>query len=161
MVHEYWQPEGPTCVWTDEQGRTREDAGNLAWRHQHIPLDVPILVGESGANGYIFNRHSSEDNAGWQRFMTPQQYAEQVREYIVGCDDRVQGVCLYMTDYHNDQWRTFDTTPAHDALLAIRETRPAGRGRRRCTSPPSWCSPIPRRLHRSRRRSRAAYSTRR
>lgn len=127
MVHEYWQPEGPTCVWTDEQGRTREDAGNLAWRHQHIPLDVPILIGESGANGYIFNRHSSEDNAGWQRFMTPQQYAEQVREYIQGCDDRVQGVCLYMTDYHSDKWCTFDTTPAHEALLAIRDVRPTRR----------------------------------
>lgn len=130
MVHEYWQPEGPTCVWTDEQGRTREDAGNLAWRHQHIPLDVPILIGESGANGYIFNRHSSEDNAGWQRFMTPARYAEQVREYIQGCDDRVQGVCLYLTDYHSDQWRTFDTTPAHEALLALRDVRPTWRYKR-------------------------------
>lgn len=126
MVHEYWQPEGPTCVWTDDKGNQRSDAGFLAWRHRHIPMDVPILIGESGANGYIWNRHSSSDDAGWARFMGPEKYAEQVQEYIAGCDKRVQGVCLYMTDYHSDQWRTFDTTPAHEALLAIRETRPAG-----------------------------------
>lgn len=126
MAHEYWQPEGPTCVWTDKAGNRRSDAGYLAWRHRHIPLDVPILIGESGANGFIYNRHSGKDDAGWGRFMSPEQYAAQVREYIAGCDTRVQGVCLYMTDYHSDQWRTFDTTPAHEQLLAIRETRPAG-----------------------------------
>jgi len=126
MVHEYWQPEGPNCVWTDEQGKQRADAGYLAWRHRYIPLDVPILVGESGANGYIYNRHSDSDDAGWGRFMGPEQYAAQVREYIAGCDTRVQGVCLYMTDYHSDQWHTFDTTPAHEQLLAIKDTQPAG-----------------------------------
>lgn len=143
MVHEYWQPEGPSCVWTDEQGRTREDAGNLAWRHRHIPLDVPILIGEAGANGYIYNRHSNEDNAGWQQFMSPEQYAEQVCEYIRGCDDRVQGMCLYMTDYHSDQWRTFDTTPAHDALLAIKDTQPAGQPSHTVHIPAIVVEPVP------------------
>lgn len=123
-VHEYWQPEGPSCVWIDAEGKERHDAGNLAWRHHSIPLDVPILIGESGANGYIYNRHSDSDDAGWGRFMEPEQYAAQVREYIQGCDSRVQGVCLYMTDYHSDQWKSFDTTPAHAALLAIADTEP-------------------------------------
>jgi len=124
IVHEYWQPEGPSFVWTDKQARTREDAGNLAWRHQHIPLDVPILVGEAGPNGFIYNRHTNTDNGGWQNYMTPQTYAAQVHEYIEGCDSRVAGVALYMTDYHDDQWKSFDTTPAHDELLAIRDARP-------------------------------------
>jgi hypothetical protein len=125
MVHEYWQPEGPDCIWTDKDGRERNDAGNLAWRHQHIPLDVPILVGESGANGYIYNRHSSQDDAGWQKFMSAENYAAQVSQYIHGCDTRVEGVCLFLTDYHSDQWQTFDTTPAHDALLDIRASQPS------------------------------------
>lgn len=124
VVHEYWQPEGPSFVWTDEKGQQREDAGNLAWRHRNIPLAVPILIGESGANGYIYNRHTNQDNGGWQNYMDAGAYAAQVREYIEGCDSRVQGVCLFMTDYHSDQWRTFDTTPAHDALLAIKGVRP-------------------------------------
>lgn len=115
IVHEYWQPEGPSFG---------EDAGNLAWRHRHIPLNVPILIGESGANGYIYNRHSDKDDAGWSKFMSPEQYAAQVREYIAGCDTRVQGVCLYMTDYHSAQWKAFDTLPAHETLLAIADTRP-------------------------------------
>ena len=124
MVHEYWQPEGPRCVWIDDQGNERRDAGYLAWRHHSIPLDVPILVGESGANGYIYNRHSAQDDAGWGKFMSAQQYAGQVHEYIEGCDKRVEGVCLFMTDYHSDQWGSFDTTAAHAELLGIRGVRP-------------------------------------
>lgn len=124
IAHEYWQPEGPSAVWVDEKGSQRHDAGNLAWRHQHIPLDVPILIGESGANGYIYGRHTQQDNGGWQKYMKPEQYAAQVREYIEGCDNRVEGVCLYMTDYHSDQWKSFDTTPAHEQLLAVKDVKP-------------------------------------
>lgn len=124
IAHEYWQPEGPSAVWVDEKGSQRHDAGNLAWRHQHIPLDVPILIGESGANGYIYGRHTQQDNGGWQKYMKPEQYAAQVREYIEGCDSRVEGVCLYMTDYHSDQWKSFDTTPAHEQLLAVKDVKP-------------------------------------
>jgi uncharacterized protein YgiM (DUF1202 family) len=115
VVHEYWDPRGP---------RFGEDAGNLAWRHQHIPLDVPILIGEAGVNGFIFNRYTNQDNGGWQNYMAASTYAAQVREYIEGCDQRVQGVCLYMTDYHNEQWRTFDTTAAMHELLKVKDARP-------------------------------------
>ena len=123
IVHEYWQPEGVAAVWTDAGGTERHDAGNLAWRHHIIPLNVPILVGEAGANGYIYNRHSQTDDAGWQKFMTPEQYAAQVQGYIAGCDKRVQGVCLYLTDFHG-QWWSFDTERAHGALLAIKDVAP-------------------------------------
>jgi hypothetical protein len=116
MVHEYWQPEGP---------RFGEDAGNLAWRHHSIPLNVPILIREAGANGYIYGRHSQNDDAGWRKFMSPEQYAAQVKEYIAGCDQRVRGVCLYMTDFHSDQWWSFDTLPAHQQLLAIASAKPS------------------------------------
>lgn len=115
IVHEYWQPEGP---------RYGEDAGNLAWRHHIIPLNVPILVGEAGANGYIYGRHSQQDDAGWRKFMQPDQYATQVQEYIAGCDTRVKGVCLFMTDFHSDQWWSFDTQPAMQQLLSIKDVRP-------------------------------------
>lgn len=115
VVHEYWQPEGPNFG---------EDAGNLAWRHRSIPLDVPILIGESGANGYIYGRHSQQDDAGWRKFMQPAQYAAQVKTYIEGCDSRVQGVLLYMLDYHSDQWWSFDINPAIPDLLAIKDAKP-------------------------------------
>lgn len=115
MVHEYWQPEGPSYG---------EDEGNLAWRHHSIPLNVPILIAESGANGYIYGRHSKNDDAGWRKFMTPEQFAAQVKEYIAGCDTRVVGVLLYMLDYHSSQWESFYTGPAAQQLLAIADTRP-------------------------------------
>lgn len=116
IAHEYWQPEGPNYG---------EDGGNLAWRHKHIPLNVPILIGESGANGYIYGRYSANDDSGWQKTVKdPAIYAAQVKEYIEGCDSRVQGVCLYMTDYHSDQWQSFDTQPAMHRLLAVKDARP-------------------------------------
>lgn len=124
IVHEYFQREGPAGVWIDAEGKERHDAGNLAWRHHSIPLNVPILIGEAGANGYIYGRMSGEDDCGWQRMMSADTYAAQVRQYIERCDKRVQGVCLYMTDYHSDQWESFDTLPAHDQLLAIKDVTP-------------------------------------
>lgn len=127
IAHEYWQREGPAGVWVDAQGRSRRDAGNLAWRHRDIPLNVPILIGEAGANGYIYGRFSSRDDCGWRSAalgLSPAQYAEQVREYIAGCDQRVQGVCLYMLDHHSDQWKSFDTLEASEQLLAVKDARP-------------------------------------
>lgn len=116
IVHEYWQPEGPNFG---------EDAGNLAWRHHSIPLDVPILIGESGANGYIYQRYSKEDDAGWQKTVKdPNVFAGQVKQYIEGCDQRVKGVLLYMLDFHSEQWWSFDTQPAMYQLLAIKDARP-------------------------------------
>ena len=124
IVHEYWQKEGPAGVWVDAQGNERHDAGNLAWRHRSIPLNVPILIGEAGANGYIFNRFSNKDDCGWMRMMVAADYAAQVREYIEGCDSRVQAACLYMHDFHDEKWESFDTVPAAEQLLAIKEARP-------------------------------------
>lgn len=122
MIHEYWEPKGPSFG---------EDAGNLAWRHRSIPMDVRILVREAGANGYIFNRYTNQDDGGWQRFVVdgngqpdPARYAAQVEEFIIGCDERIEGVCLYMTDYHDDNWWSFDTLVAHAHLLRIKEARP-------------------------------------
>ena len=127
IVHEYWQREGPAGVWVDDQGNSRHDAGNLAWRHRSIPLDVPILIGEAGANGYIFDRFSQNDDCGWRSAvlgLSAEQYAAQVREYIAGCDTRTQGVCLYMLDHHSEQWKSFDTLEAVEALLKIAGARP-------------------------------------
>lgn len=118
IVHEYWQPEGP---------RFGEDAGNLAWRHHIIPLNVPILIGEAGANGYIYGRYSKDDDSGWQKTVAdpkPETFAAQVKEYIEGCDQRVKGVCLYMLDFHSAQWWSFNTGPAMEQLLAIKDARP-------------------------------------
>ncbi len=118
IVHEYWDPRGP---------RWGEDAGNLAWRHHIIPMNVRILIREAGANGFIFNRFTSHDDGGWQKHVPdpkPQTYAAQVKEVIEGCDERVEGVLLYMLDFHNEQWWSFYTGPAMRELLAIKAARP-------------------------------------
>lgn len=127
ICHEYWQREGPAGVWIDAQGNERHDAGNLAWRHRSIPLNVPILIGEAGANGYIYGRFSGNDDCGWRSVamgLSAARYAAQVRQYIEGCDSRVQGVCLYMSDYHSGQWASFDTLDAHGELLRVADAQP-------------------------------------
>lgn len=115
VIHEYWEPKGPNFG---------EDGGNHAWRHHIIPLDVPIIVGEAGANGYIQNRYSSTDDSGWGKHLSAAQYAAQVKEYIEGCDTRVKGVLLFLLDYHNDQWKSFDIHDAADELMAIKDVKP-------------------------------------
>lgn len=128
VAHEYWLPEGPDFVWIDDQGRERHEAGNTAWRHHSIPLDVRIVIGEAGANGYMWNRHTSKDDGGWQNYrnlgLDAAGYAVQVRQYIEGCDTRVEGVLLFMLGHHTKQWKSFDIEPALSELLEIRDARP-------------------------------------
>jgi hypothetical protein len=121
-LHEYWQPEGPNAVWTDEQRRERRDGGALAWRHKHLPAAVRILIGECGCDGVIYSRHA-QANRGWRAFMSPEQYAQQLAEYLAGCDSRVVAALPFLTDYRENRanaWDTFDTAPAHDEILARR-----------------------------------------
>ena len=126
-LHEYWQPEGPSCVWVDAQGNTRHDAGALAWRHKHLKANVRIIIGECGVDGVLHNRHAQR-NTGWLAYpdiVPPNRYADQIVEYINGCDERVKAVWVFRTDYdannadgESSPWATFDTAPAHDAILA-------------------------------------------
>lgn len=118
-LHEYWQLEGPHYIWTDAQGNERHDWGALAGRYQHCPFDVPILIGECGADGRLYDRHSQ--HTGWQGNMTAGQYAGQLGEYLgeINRDKRIIAALPFLTDYQNEEWGTFDTTPAHDVILAM------------------------------------------
>lgn len=117
-LHEYWQLEGPNHVWTDAQGRERRDWGALAGRYQHCPFDVPILIGECGADGRLYERKPA--HTGWVGNMTPDAYAEQLCWYHsqIAQDKRIVAALPFLTDYQAREWATFDTTGAHDAILA-------------------------------------------
>jgi hypothetical protein len=116
-IHEYWQPGGPMHEWTDHAGNSRKDWGALAGRYQHIPYDVTIVVTETGVDGRIFNHHATPDT-GFAKFMSTDAYAHQMRQYLneVKKDKRIACVLPFITDYHDSEWASFDTLPAHVAF---------------------------------------------
>lgn len=120
-LHEYWQLEGPNHIWGDG---TRKDWGALAGRYQRCPFDVPIVIGECGADGRLYDRKPR--HTGWVGNMTPETYAGQLGWYLnqIDRDRRIVAALPFLTDYQADEWGTFDTTGAHDAILRMIAQRP-------------------------------------
>lgn len=109
-LHEYWQQEGPHHEWTDANGNTRKDWGALAGRYTHLKANVRIAITEAGVEGAIYERNPRPD-VGWAKFMDPDTYANQTKAYLieVGKDSRIETVLPFITDYQDDQWKSFDT----------------------------------------------------
>lgn len=115
-LHEYWQLEGPDHVWGDG---TRKDWGALAGRYRHCPFNVPIIIGECGADGRLYDRRPN--HTGWVGNMSPETYAGQLGWYLerINQDSRIIAALPFLTDYQADEWGTFDTTGAHEAILQM------------------------------------------
>lgn len=115
-VHEYFYKTGPQDGWTW-----------LAGRHLQCPLDVPILLGEIGCDNFVYNERWQKEpeetrgNRGWQGNVTPDQYAEMVEWHIRHSDTRVIAALLYLTDFRDNRWESFNTRAAHGALLARKD----------------------------------------
>lgn len=109
VLHEYAQQEGPFH---------NDDWGHLCGRHTTCPIDAPIIIGEWGIDGRIYERHPR--HAGWRMFYEgqPATFADMLVQYHNRCDKRVIGICPFLTDYRNNEWQSFDTEPAHSAILA-------------------------------------------
>jgi hypothetical protein len=120
-LHEYWQLEGPNHVWGDG---TRKDWGALAGRYQRCPFNVPIVIGECGADGRLYDRKPR--HTGWVGNIAPETYAGQLGWYLgqIDRDRRIVAALPFLTDYQADEWGTFDTTGAHDAILRMIAQRP-------------------------------------
>jgi hypothetical protein len=121
-LHEYWQQEGPHHEWTDSNGNTRKDWGALAGRYTHLKANVRIAITEAGIEGAIYERNPRPD-VGWSKFVDPDTYANQTKAYLVevGKDARIQTVLPFLTDYQDDQWKSFDTLavgPSYARILA-------------------------------------------
>lgn len=122
-LHSYWQLEGPNHVWRDEHGNERKDWGALAGRYIHCPYDVPILVGEAGADGRLFNRRPN--HTGWRGNISAAEYAGQLRFYLerIHEDPRIVAALPFLTDYQDGpSWGSFDTGDAHDEILSMVQT---------------------------------------
>lgn len=111
-LHEYHYKTGPQDGWRW-----------LAGRHLQCPFDVPILLGEIGVDNYVDKPRWDKEggNRGWQGNVSPDVYAEMIERHITHSDRRVVAALPFITDFRNREWQSFDTGPAHNALLARKD----------------------------------------
>lgn len=128
ILHEYMQPEGMYAVWTDDQGNERKDytyliGRNLRWP---LPLDIPIIIGEWGIDGILYNRHPDPKygNSGWRNFKAdwpPSRYADEYVECVRVASNNVIGICPFISDWSDRKWQSFDMIDAYGELLARKD----------------------------------------
>lgn len=115
-VHEYNYKTGPQDGWRW-----------LAGRHLQCPFDVPIVLGEIGIDNYVYNERwqaepeATRGNRGWQGNVSPDVYAEMIEYHLRNSDRRVVAGLIFITDFRNNAWESFNTRPAHQALLARKD----------------------------------------
>lgn len=115
-IHEYFYKTGPQDTWRWWAGR-----------HLQCPFDVPILLGEIGIDNYVANERwqaepeDTRGNRGWQGNVSPDVYAEMIEWHIAHSDRRVVAALPFITDFRNNSWESFNTRPAHNALLARKD----------------------------------------
>lgn len=122
LLNEYMQPEGMYGVWVDETGATRNDWPYLMGRHLSWAMDVPIIIGEWGLDGILYNRHRDPKygHNGWLGFpdlWPPTRYADEYVAYIQVMSANVIAVCGFKNDSNDHTWDSFDFLSAHAALL--------------------------------------------
>lgn len=111
-LHEYFFKTGPQDNWTWWAGR-----------HLQCPLNVPILLGEIGMDNLVADKRwdKEHDNRGWQGNATPDEYADMIQWHISHSDTRVVAALVFITDFRNREWESFNTRGAHQAFLARKD----------------------------------------
>ncbi len=110
VLHEYWAKEGPQRNW-----------GWWAGRYTQCPWDVPIIIGECGADQYV-NGPTSVESRGWASHMNAETYFTQLRWYdqMLALDDRVHSAEVFCYDY-DSPWQTFDLRQVRDQWVTAVE----------------------------------------
>lgn len=126
VLHEYMQPEGMYAVWTDREGNERKDYTYLIGRNTRWLVQSPIIIGEWGIDGILYNRHPDPTygNAGWRNFKAdwpPSRYADEYVECIRKANPKVIAICPFISDWSDHKWQSFDMIDAYPELLARKE----------------------------------------
>lgn len=107
-IHEYWPKNGPQEGW-----------GWYSGRWQHIPFDVPIVIGECGIDRYVNEPGVAQHQRGWKSVVSARDYAIQLNSYAahLELDKRVFACFPFLTDYADNKWQSFDTMDAREEIL--------------------------------------------
>lgn len=110
-LHEYWGVAGPRAWWPWTCGR-----------HMMMPFSHNILIDECGFDKYTDGPEPDIRKRGWAANLNKEQYVDQVVEYHrLITDPRVKGTCLFLLDYDNNEWLSFDSYPVAEELRARRD----------------------------------------
>ena len=109
-LHEYWGTAGPLAWWPWTCGR-----------HMMMPFERNILLDEVGFDRYVDGPVSDPHQRGWAANMSGDAYVSQLVTYHqMISDPRVKGTALFLLDFDNNEWQSFDTWNIRDQLLARR-----------------------------------------
>lgn len=101
-LHEYWSKDGPLALWPW-----------LAGRHRLCPYNKPILISECGLDQATIEGGA---NKGWRYYLSPEAYVDQLVQYHRELDGRVKGTAIFLLDYENNVWESFDIRYCVDQL---------------------------------------------
>ena len=96
-AHEYFGPYGPLAG--------KDSHPYLVGRHWQIPYDCKVIIGELGMDRHV---EDGQGNRGWRGAVTLEQYVEMLRTATALLSPKVRGYCLFVLDYENSQWESFD-----------------------------------------------------
>lgn len=106
VVHEYFNSRGIQSL--------------VPWhilRHNWMPRGPRVKIGEFGLEELV-NEVMTEHH-GYQGRITDGQMLEATSWYLENVRDDVVAVRVFMTDFVDRVWRTFDTTPIHRQLVEV------------------------------------------
>jgi len=101
-LHEYWNSNGPLASWPW-----------LAGRHCLCPYDKDILISECGIDQATI---PGQPHDGWRKVTSPENYVAQLVQYHRELDRRVKGTAIFLLDYENNQWDSFDIRYCADQI---------------------------------------------
>jgi len=96
-AHEYFGPYGPLAG--------KDSHPYLVGRHWQIPYECKIILGELGMDRHV---EDGQGNRGWRGAVTLEQYVEMLHTATTLLSPKVRGYCLFVLDYENNQWESFD-----------------------------------------------------
>lgn len=117
VVHEYYNSLGITdpLVYPWHIGR------HAKW----APRGPRWKIGEFGVEEIL--NLLMEDHHGWQGRISPDQMVGDTDWYLGQTRDDVKAVRIFMTGFADRRWRTFDTDPVRDRLVAVGQRYPSER----------------------------------
>ena len=113
--HEYWAGGGPQAWlrWWVGRGESMPDE------------QVRRVVGEAGLEWRV-KEPTDIKNAGWAAHVSGDVYVEHLQNYarIVGGDSRLIGAAVFLYDYDNKIWQTFDVRSLREKLTVAMQAIP-------------------------------------
>lgn len=114
--HEYWADGGPNAWlrWWVGRGESMPDE------------QVRRIVGEAGFEKRVKDNSVDAHHAGWSAHVSEDEYIQHLQDYahIAGGDSRLIGATVFLYDYDNKIWESFDIRRLRGKLISALQAIP-------------------------------------